>query len=65
MLLNIVCECHLVQVVLALRAAFEQEFAPVGNEDHFGDAAIAAGQRFDAVDYTDVVMAEDANELLG
>jgi len=46
------------QVVGAPRAA-------LGDDDHFGRAAVAAGQGLELVDDTNAVTAEDANELLG
>ena len=54
-----------VEVVLASRAALEQELALVGDDDHFWGAAVAAGQRLDLVNDADVVMAEDAYQLFG
>ena len=54
-----------VEVVLAARAALEQELALVGYDDHFWGTAVAAGQRLDLVDDADVVMAEDAYQLFG
>lgn len=64
-LLYFVCEPHLTEVVFAARTAFEYVLALFGDEHHFGRAAVAAGERSEAEDYADVVMAEDANELLG
>lgn len=63
-LLDAVGERHSLEVVLALGAPLEQEFALVGDDDHFGSAAISAGQRFETENDADVVMAEDANKLL-
>lgn len=58
-------EGNAVEVVLAAGAAFQQELALLGDDDHFRRAAIAAGQGFDLLNHADVVMAEDANQLLG
>jgi len=54
-----------VQVVLAAGTAFQEEFALLGDDDHFRSAEVAAGQGFDLLNHADVVMAEDANQLLG
>lgn len=53
------------QVVLAVGTALQEELALLGDDDHFGRAAVAAGQGFYLVNDADVVMAEDANQLLG
>ncbi len=54
-----------IEVVLAAGAAFQEEFALLGDDYHFGRATIAAGQGLDLMNDADVVMAEDANQLLG
>jgi hypothetical protein len=54
-----------VEVVLAAGAALQEELALLGDDYHFWRAAVAAGQGFYLMNDADVVMAEDANELLG
>ncbi len=54
-----------VEVVLAAGATLEEELALLGYDDHFGRAAVAAGQGLGLMNDADVVMAEDANQLLG
>jgi len=54
-----------VEVVLAAGAALQEELALLGDDYHFGRAAVTAGQGLDLMNDADVVMAEDANQLLG
>ena len=54
-----------VEVVLAAGATLQEELALLGDDDHFGGTEIAAGQGFGLMNDADVVMAEDANQLLG
>ena len=42
----------------------QQELGLLGNDDHFGRAAVAAGQGVDLMNDADVVMAEDVNQIL-
>jgi len=49
----------------AAGATFQEELALVGYDDHFWGTAVAAGQGLELVDDADVVMAEDAYQLLG
>ena len=65
MCLDGVGEGDAVEVVLAAGAALQQELALLGDDDHFGRAAVAAGQGLDLMNDADVVMAEDSYKLLG
>ena len=65
MCLDGVGEGDAVEVVLAAGATLQEELALLGNDDHFGRAAVAAGQGLDLMNDADVVMAEDPYQLLG
>ncbi len=63
--LDSVGEGDAVEIVLAAGAALQEELALLGDDYHFGGAAVAAGQGLDLMNDADVVMAEDSNQLLG
>jgi len=46
-------------------ATLQEELALLGDDDHFGRTAVAAGQGPGLMNDADIVMAEDAYQLLG